>query len=79
MDIYERHADAWVEVRLREGSLYERGWLDRFCALVPPGGSVLDMGCGAGEPIARPLLAPPAVSVIAAAPEEQENDNDNQN
>lgn len=55
MDIYERHADAWVEARLREGSLYERGWLNRFCALVPPGGSVLDVGCGAGEPIAKYL------------------------
>ena len=53
IDIYERHADAWVDARLREGSLYERGWLDRSCALVPPGGSVLDIGCGAGEPIAR--------------------------
>ncbi|EQD58479.1 Methyltransferase type 12, partial [mine drainage metagenome] len=40
IDIYERHADAWVEARLRESSLYERGWLDRFCALVPPSGSV---------------------------------------
>ena len=53
IDIYERHADAWVNARLREGSLYERGWLDRFCALVPPGGSVLDFGCGAGAPIAK--------------------------
>jgi SAM-dependent methyltransferase len=53
VDIYERHADAWVDARLREGGLYEREWLDRFCALVPPGGSVLDIGCGAGEPIAR--------------------------
>lgn len=55
VDIYERHADAWIEARLREGSLYERGWLDRFCALVPAGGSMLDIGCGAGEPIARYL------------------------
>lgn len=53
IDIYERHADAWVDARLRESSLYERGWLDRFCALAPPGGPVLDIGCGAGEPIAR--------------------------
>ncbi|EQD49618.1 Methyltransferase type, partial [mine drainage metagenome] len=42
-----------VEARLREASFYERGWLDRFCALVPSGGSVLDVGCGAGEPIAK--------------------------
>jgi len=53
IDIYERHADAWVDARLREGRFYERGWLDRFCALVPAGGAVLDLGCGAGEPIAR--------------------------
>jgi trans-aconitate methyltransferase len=53
IEIYERHADAWVDARLREGSFYEREWLDRFCALIPPGGSVIDMGCGAGEPIAR--------------------------
>lgn len=53
IEIYERHADAWVDARLREGRFYERGWLDRFCALVPPGGPVLDLGCGAGEPIAR--------------------------
>jgi SAM-dependent methyltransferase len=53
IEIYERHADAWVDARLREGRFYERGWLDRFCALVSPGGPVLDMGCGAGEPIAR--------------------------
>ena len=53
IDIYERHSDAWVDARLRESNLYERSWLDRFCALIPPGGSVLDIGCGAGEPIAR--------------------------
>ena len=53
INIYERHAEAWVRARLRENSLYERGWLDRFCALIPPGGSVADIGCGAGEPIAR--------------------------
>ena len=55
IDIYERHADAWVSARLREGNLYERAWLDRFCGLIPPSGSVLDLGCGAGAPIARYL------------------------
>ncbi len=53
--LYERHADAWVGARLLEGSLYEKPWLDRFCALLPSAGSVLDCGCGAGEPIARYL------------------------
>lgn len=53
--LYERHADAWVQARSRESTLYEKPWLDRFCALLPSGGSVLDCGCGAGEPIAQYL------------------------
>ena len=54
VDFYERHADTWTGARARE-EFYERGWLDRFRALLPPGGSVLDIGCGAGEPMARYL------------------------
>ncbi|HMH11973.1 MAG TPA: class I SAM-dependent methyltransferase [Edaphobacter sp.] len=53
--LYERHADAWVQARLLESTLYEKPWLDRFCALLLSAGSVLDCGCGAGEPIARYL------------------------
>lgn len=53
--LYERHADAWVQARLLESTLYEKPWLDRFCALLPSPGSVLDCGCGSGEPIARYL------------------------
>jgi len=53
--LYERHADAWVQARLLESILYEKPWLDRFCALLPETGPVLDCGCGAGEPIARYL------------------------
>lgn len=53
IDLYERHAEAWVQDRLREATLYEKDWLERFCALIPPRSSVLDCGCGAGEPIAR--------------------------
>jgi trans-aconitate methyltransferase len=30
--------------------------LDQFIALLPAGGSVLDIGCGAGDPIARYLI-----------------------
>jgi len=55
--LYERHADAWVNARMRQGRFYERGWMDRFCALLPVRGSVLDLGCGAGEPIAKALSA----------------------
>ncbi len=52
--LYERHARAFDEARGR--SLFERGWLDDFAALVRPGGRVLDLGCGSGEPIARDLI-----------------------
>ncbi len=52
--LYERHAGAWTGARAK-GAFHEQGWLDRFCALIPAGGSVLDAGCGAGEPIARHL------------------------
>lgn len=33
-----------------------KAWLDRFIAPLPRGGTVLDLGCGAGEPIARYLI-----------------------
>jgi 2-polyprenyl-3-methyl-5-hydroxy-6-metoxy-1,4-benzoquinol methylase len=52
--LYERHAGAYD--RLRGRSLFEKSWLDRFLALVPKGGSVLDIGCGMGEPIARYII-----------------------
>jgi SAM-dependent methyltransferase len=49
--LYERHAGGFDRDRSR--GLFERSWLDRFLALVPSGGSILDIGCGMGEPIAR--------------------------
>ncbi|HVL72448.1 MAG TPA: methyltransferase domain-containing protein [Beijerinckiaceae bacterium] len=52
--LYERHARAFDEARGR--SLFERGCLDDFAALVRPGGRVLDLGCGSGEPIAGDLI-----------------------
>ena len=55
VDLYERHAATWVEARLHDRELYERVWLDRFTATIPAGGQVLDIGCGAGEPIAKYL------------------------
>jgi trans-aconitate methyltransferase len=55
ISLYERRAEAWVQARLLESTLYEKPWLDRFRALIPSSGSVLDCGCGAGEPIARYL------------------------
>ena len=62
---------------LRSRLLMERGWLDEFAALLPPGGAVLDLGCGMAEPIAADLIgrgfaitgvdAAPAMIALAAA------------
>lgn len=51
LDLYERHARDYDGDRSR--SLLERAWLDRFLIHVRPGGTLLDVGCGMGEPIAR--------------------------
>ncbi|NNF02822.1 MAG: class I SAM-dependent methyltransferase [Rhodothermales bacterium] len=48
-DIYERHAARFDAERPKR--LHERQWLDRFLKLVRPGGRILDLGCGAGDPI----------------------------
>ncbi|HCD84791.1 MAG TPA: SAM-dependent methyltransferase [Agrobacterium sp.] len=37
---------------LRGRSLAEKPWLERFASLLPQGASILDIGCGSGEPIA---------------------------
>lgn len=50
--LYQRHAGAWDQDRSR-GGLYERPWLDRFLALLPPRSTILDMGCGSAEPSAH--------------------------
>lgn len=52
--LYERHAGKYDIDRSR--ALFERAWLDRFAAPLARGGSVLDLGCGMGEPIARHLI-----------------------
>ena len=52
--VYERYAEDWDAARSRD--LFEKPWLDRFAAATPPGGRVLDLGCGTGEPIAAYLL-----------------------
>jgi 2-polyprenyl-3-methyl-5-hydroxy-6-metoxy-1,4-benzoquinol methylase len=54
IDFYIDHASHFDVTRSR--ALDERGWLDAFLELIPPGGSVLDMGCGMGDPIAAYLL-----------------------
>lgn len=53
--LYERHAATFDAQRGK--SLFERVWLDRFRAAIGAGASILDLGCGSGEPIARYLIA----------------------
>lgn len=58
-DLYERTAQAWAAARgqaLYAGEYSEAEWLDAFTAPLPPGASILDVGCGNGSPIARELL-----------------------
>ena len=50
--LYERNAHHYVADRRGAGS-NESAWLDRFAALLPQHATILDIGCGSGEPIAR--------------------------
>lgn len=52
--LYEAYADGWDRHRPR--ALFERAWLERFRGLLPDAGSVLDLGCGAAEPIAADFI-----------------------
>lgn len=54
VDLYSRRARDFDADRTK--TLFERPWLDAFLAHVPPSGTVLDLGCGSGEPIARHLI-----------------------
>ncbi len=55
IDLYERHAHDYVADR---GRLLgnERAWLERYTTLLPQGATILDVGCGSAEPIARHLI-----------------------
>jgi len=46
--IYERQALTFERQRSR--LLFEAAWLERFAALLPEKGKLLDLGCGAGIP-----------------------------
>lgn len=48
--VYERNAQRFDTERSK--GLHEKPWLDRFLDGLPAGGKILDLGCGAGMPIA---------------------------
>jgi SAM-dependent methyltransferase len=51
---YEKHATAWDADRRGLG-WNDRGWHDRFIEQLAVGASVLDLGCGGGQPVAAHL------------------------
>jgi SAM-dependent methyltransferase len=53
--LYQRKAQDWIESRARS-RLFEKPWLDRFRALLPPAAPILDIGCGSGQPMAAHLI-----------------------
>ncbi|KRR24383.1 class I SAM-dependent methyltransferase [Bradyrhizobium retamae] len=55
IDLYQRKAQDWIQSRAHTG-LFEKPWLDRFRALLPPAGPILDLGCGSAEPMAAYLI-----------------------
>lgn len=50
LNLYDTHADAFA--RLRSRHLMEKAWLDKFIDLLGTRGTILDIGCGNGRPIA---------------------------
>lgn len=53
-EVYERRAEGYDANRSR--AFFEARWLSRFADLVAPNARVLDLGCGAGQPIADWLI-----------------------
>ena len=54
--LYREGAADWIARRGREPGADETVWMDRFSAALPPGGRVLDVGCGSGWPHAARLI-----------------------
>lgn len=67
--LYDRHAAGWDADRGASRPPGEAAWIDRFLALTPPGGEILDLGCGSGAPIAMQIAgAGRTVTGVDAAP-----------
>ena len=51
---YERNAGNFDKERNRD--IFGKAWLERFISFVLKGGSILDLGCGSGQPMAKYLM-----------------------
>lgn len=51
---YNKISEWFDEHRSRE--LFEKKWLDKALSYIKPGGEILDLGCGMGEPLAQYFL-----------------------
>lgn len=54
IELYREGAEEWDN--LRKTRFIEQHWLDRFLSLIPAQGEILDIGCGAGIPVAQYFL-----------------------
>ncbi|ANC05507.1 methyltransferase [Pseudomonas putida] len=68
ISLYDRHAATWNDLRVNH--FIDRKWIERFRSLLPPSATVLDLGCGSGQPVARYLIDAGA-SVIGVDSSEQ--------
>jgi SAM-dependent methyltransferase len=57
IDLYERTARAWDAARRGGPAPEEKPHLEAFAAALAARATVLDIGCGAGVPVARDLIA----------------------
>jgi 2-polyprenyl-3-methyl-5-hydroxy-6-metoxy-1,4-benzoquinol methylase len=59
VELYEKYAVEWDRQRRPRCKHYpfEKRWLDRFLRLLPPEPTILDVGCGMGEPIGTYLMS----------------------
>jgi SAM-dependent methyltransferase len=64
LQFYRKNAQAYAE-----WAKAPSGWLTDFLALLPPGGSILELGCGAGNHSAKMLAAGFAVRPTDGSPE----------
>ncbi len=53
---YERHALSWDADR-RAASWTDKPFIERFLSFLPPGATILDLGCGGGVPVALEMVA----------------------